>query len=65
MRGSSGSYSVDRVVEFLTPLCQDVEVVIKPTRKRHRDRRGVVRRCVTGWPAIASISFELSVIPSS
>ena len=34
MHGSSGSYSVDRLIEFLTALGQDVEVLIKPTRKR-------------------------------
>jgi predicted XRE-type DNA-binding protein len=35
MRGSSGSYSVDRLIEFLTALGQDVEVTIRPTRKKH------------------------------
>ena len=35
MRGSSGSYSVERLIEFLTALGHDVEVVITPTRKKH------------------------------
>ena len=35
MRGSSGVYSVERLIEFLTALGQNVEVVITPTRKKH------------------------------
>ena len=35
MRGSSGSYSVERLIEFLTALGHNVEVVITPTRKKH------------------------------
>lgn len=35
MRGSSGAYSVERLMEFLTALGQNVEVVITPTRKKH------------------------------
>ncbi|MBI3469302.1 MAG: XRE family transcriptional regulator, partial [Planctomycetes bacterium] len=35
VRGSSGSYSVDRLIEFLTALGQDVQVVIKQTRRKH------------------------------
>lgn len=35
MRGSSGSYSVDRLMEFLTALGHNVEVTIRPTRKKH------------------------------
>ena len=42
IRGSSGSYSVDRLIEFLTALGQDVEVVIKPTRKRQGQMSVVV-----------------------
>ena len=34
MRGSSGSYSVDRLMEFLTARGQNVEVTIRPTRKK-------------------------------
>ena len=42
MRGSSGSYSVDRLIEFLTALGQDVEVVIKPTRRKHGEMSVVI-----------------------
>ena len=42
MRGSSGSYSVDRLIEFLTALGQDVAVVIKPTLRKHGEVSVVV-----------------------
>ena len=35
MRGSSGSYSVERLMEFLTALGHNVEVEITPTRRKH------------------------------
>jgi predicted XRE-type DNA-binding protein len=35
MRESSGSYCVDRLMEFLTALGQNVEVTIRPARKKH------------------------------
>ncbi len=35
MRGSSGSYSVERLMEFLTALGHNVEIRITPTRKKH------------------------------
>jgi len=35
MRGSFGSYSVERLMEFLTALGHNVEVKITPTRKKH------------------------------
>lgn len=35
MRNRSGNFSVGRLIEFLTALGQDVEVSVKPTRKRH------------------------------
>ena len=35
MRGSSGVYSVERLIEFLTALGQNVDVIITPTRKKH------------------------------
>lgn len=34
MRGSSGSYSVERLMEFLTALGHNVEVKITPTRRK-------------------------------
>lgn len=35
MRNRSGNFSVGRLIEFLTALGQDVEIGVKPTRKRH------------------------------
>jgi predicted XRE-type DNA-binding protein len=35
MRGHSGAFSVERLMEFLTALGQDVEITVKPTRKAH------------------------------
>jgi predicted XRE-type DNA-binding protein len=35
MRNRSGNFSVGRLIEFLTALGQDVEISVKPTRKRH------------------------------
>ena len=42
MRGSSGAYSVERLMEFLTALGHDVELVITPTRKKHGSMSVVV-----------------------
>jgi predicted XRE-type DNA-binding protein len=33
MRGQSGNFSVERLMEFLTALSQDVEITVKPTRR--------------------------------
>jgi predicted XRE-type DNA-binding protein len=33
MRNRSGSFSVERLMEFLTALGQDVEITVRPTRK--------------------------------
>ena len=35
MRNRSGSFSVERLVDFLTALGQDVEISVKPARKDH------------------------------
>jgi predicted XRE-type DNA-binding protein len=35
MRNRSGSFSVERLVDFLTALGQDVEITVKPTSKEH------------------------------
>jgi predicted XRE-type DNA-binding protein len=35
MRNRSGSFSVGRLIEFLTALGQDVQITVRPTRKRH------------------------------
>jgi predicted XRE-type DNA-binding protein len=37
MRGRSGTFSVERLIEFLMALGQDVEIKVKPTRKQHGD----------------------------
>jgi predicted XRE-type DNA-binding protein len=35
MRGQSGAFSVERLMDFLTALGQDVEITLRPTRKKH------------------------------
>ena len=35
MRNRAGSFSVGRLLEFLTRLGQDVEVTVRPTRREH------------------------------
>jgi predicted XRE-type DNA-binding protein len=35
MRNRSGSFSVERLMDFLTALGQDVQIVVRPTRKEH------------------------------
>jgi predicted XRE-type DNA-binding protein len=35
MRNRAGSFSVGRLLEFLTDLGQDVEVTVRPTRRDH------------------------------
>lgn len=35
MRGRSGNFSVERLMDFLTALGQDVEITIRPTRREH------------------------------
>jgi predicted XRE-type DNA-binding protein len=35
MRGNSGNFSVERLMDFLTSLGQDVEITVKPTRREH------------------------------
>src|SRR5882724_6255796 len=35
MRNRAGSFSVGRLMEFLTALGQDVEVAVRPSRKEH------------------------------
>jgi predicted XRE-type DNA-binding protein len=35
MRNRSGAFSVERLMEFLTALGQDVEITVRPTRKQH------------------------------
>jgi len=35
MRNRAGSFSVERLMDFLTALGQDVEITVRPTRKGH------------------------------
>ena len=43
MRNRAGNFSVERLLDFLTALGQDVEITVKPTRKRHGEMSVVVR----------------------
>ena len=43
MRGQSGAFSAERLMEFLTALGQDVEITVRPTRKSHGEMSVVVR----------------------
>ena len=42
MRGQSGTYSVERLIEFLTALGQDVQITVRPTRKKDHGDLSVV-----------------------
>jgi predicted XRE-type DNA-binding protein len=35
LRNRAGSFSIGRLMEFLTALRQDVEITVRPTRKEH------------------------------
>ena len=35
MRNRAGSFSVGRLIEFLTALRQDIEITVRPSRKEH------------------------------
>jgi predicted XRE-type DNA-binding protein len=35
MRNRFGSFSVERLMEFLVALGQDVEITVRPSRRRH------------------------------
>jgi len=35
MRGQSGNFSVERLMDFLTSLGQDVEITVRPAGKQH------------------------------
>jgi len=37
MRNRAGNFSVGRLMEFLTALRQDVQIIVRPTRKDHGD----------------------------
>lgn len=42
MRGQSATFSVERLMDFLTALGQDVEITVRPTRKEHGEVSVVV-----------------------
>ena len=35
MRGQSGTFSVERLMDFLTALGHDIEIAVTPSRKKH------------------------------
>ena len=37
MRNRAGAFSVERLMQFLTALGQDVEIAVRPARKEHGD----------------------------
>ncbi len=43
MRGHSGTFSVERLMDFLTALGQDVEISVRPTRREHGEVSLVLR----------------------
>ena len=43
MRGQSGTFSVERLMEFLTLLGQDIEITVRPKRKSHGEVSVVAR----------------------
>jgi preprotein translocase subunit Sss1 len=42
MRDRAGMCSVERLMEFLTNLGQDIEITVRPTRKEHGEVSVVV-----------------------
>jgi predicted XRE-type DNA-binding protein len=43
MRNRAGSFSVGRLMEFLTILGQDVEITVRPARKEHGEMSVMIR----------------------
>lgn len=43
MRNRSGTFSIERLMQFLTALGQDVEITVRPTRKERAELSVVVR----------------------
>jgi predicted XRE-type DNA-binding protein len=41
MRNRAAAFSVERLMDFLTALGQDVEIIVRPTRKQHGEVSGV------------------------
>jgi predicted XRE-type DNA-binding protein len=44
MRNRAGSFSVGRLMEFLTALGQDVEIAVRPSRKEHGEMSVMIGR---------------------
>ena len=42
MRGQSGAFSIERLMDFLTALGQDIEITVKPTRRAQGELSVVV-----------------------
>ena len=43
MRGQSGNFSVERLMDFLTAMGHDVEISVRPARREHGDVSLVLR----------------------
>ena len=43
MRNRSGTFSVERLMQFLTALGQDVQITVRPMRQEHGELSAVVR----------------------
>ena len=43
MRNRSGTFSIERLMQFLIALGQDVQITVRPTRKEHGELSLVVR----------------------
>jgi len=43
MRNRSGTFSLERLMDFLTALGQDVEITVRPTRKEQGEMSVVLR----------------------
>lgn len=41
MRGQSGAFSVERLMDFLTTLGHDIEISVRPARKKHHGELSV------------------------
>lgn len=44
MRGQSGNFSVERLMDFLTALGQDVEITLRPARRKEHGELSLVVR---------------------
>jgi predicted XRE-type DNA-binding protein len=42
MRGQSGAFSVERLIDFLTTLGHDIEIYVRPARKKYHGGLSVI-----------------------